>query len=536
MRRPAASFALAACAAAAMSCGGAETSLLDLRGLDITYGFLALVDADGHPTRLTAPFGIRDERLVFGSLPVISLVGGESNFVLIGFDDSDVERSAGGFQLMRASEIAAHLSPPPNIPQREQKVNGTVLTRGLPEGAKLYSGALNTGLIDLAPADEYRETIFREISLEFPIDAEYCRVPEQTPLGPFTDQVNAFSRALSVKPNVHEMRWLDPQRLFVATWTGVAVLEPGQLLEPGTQVLLLSEGEPTPIEGEIVFSGDVDPSTRSSTISTLALVGANMTEKGSSKIWEIEIRGTDLFLRNQPETMQLLIGEIAILHDGRQFVTSNRGEIYSRNPDTGILTPFVTLPTAVTPELQYTHLRAVDDERYPMIAATQGRVHLYDDVSGRFTYVELYQGGAGALDRLDFNLLRTSHTPDGELEIWAGAERNSLFRKIGSNDWEKLSLQFPPRFFPCVVSDDDTGELYYPGIWWDAALTRDYAHLIPKECSALIQVRRSDLCVSVLPQHDLPVQNTRDYLVGIDALEGHLAVGGDHGRTYRSAW
>lgn len=535
MRRVAASFALAAAGWAAIACAGSETSNVELLGLNLDYGFLVILDGDGNPTRLTAPFGIEGDRLIFGSLPVITFVGGESSFVLVGFDDTDAAASAGGFQRERASEITAVLKAPPNIPQREEKAAGGVLTRGLPEGTKLFSGALLTGLIRLENADQYREKILGAVTLEFPIEAEYCRIPKETLLGPFTDQVDAFTGALSAKPNVHQMFWLDPRRLFVATWTGVAVLEPGQPLQPGSRALTLAEGMPTPIAGLRVFAGDVDPRTRSSTISTRALIAGNNPDTRLSKIWELEIRGTSIALVRETEQPNP-IGEISILYDGRQLVSSDEGRIFERDPNTGALTLIYELDTFVLKEEQIVHLRAVDDDRYPMIAATQGRVHLFDTQSGRFTYEELSQEGVGALDKLDFNLLQAGPNAGGALEFWAGGERDTLFRKIGAGNWERIHLQFPPRFFPCVAHDEESGALYYPGIWWKSAFTRDYIHLIPKECTAVVQVRREDLCVSVLQQDELDVEFTDDYLTAIDALEGHLAVGGDHGRTYRSAW
>lgn len=524
---------LIAAAAALEHCASPETSRLEIGGLNLEYGFLIIFDADDQPTRVTPPFGIEGSAVAFGELPAITFSDDEKKFVLVTLDDALIARDEPAFVVARAREITSALKAP-EVRKRVDLPGDDGREIALPEGAGLFTGELGSGVIRLSAEEQLRETIARSVTIALPVDPEYCRVAGETPLASFTGEDPAFARVFMPAGHVNAIKFLDDERVLALTWNGAAILHRGQRLDPGPNTLLLIDPPPEANRGLRMQKVAIDPTTLTSSV-TRVLAGARDPATLQSELVELEIRGDVITLLDR-RPLAFPFGDVAILRNGRQIISGYGGELYERNPRTRQLTFAIRLATHYENEEWPTHLLATDDDQYLLIASTQARVHVFDSTSMSFDYEELQQAGLASFDDLDFALLAAAHTPNGELEIWAGAERASLYRRIGSQGWRKIDFEYPPRFLDCEGADDDTGEPQYLGGWNAAVLTENYLHIIAFDCSALLQVRRDDLCVSVLPRGADAIGPTRAFSFTIDARHNAIAVGGLYGIVYGATW
>lgn len=68
---------------------------------------------------------------------------------------------------------------------------------------------------------------------------------------------------------------------------------------------------------------------------------------------------------------------------------------------------------------------------YPIAGGSRARIHLYEARTEDWAYEHLLQVGLSAAEPLEFEAIAGGTTPGGTLELWAGANRGYLFRKLG---------------------------------------------------------------------------------------------------------
>src|SRR6185503_1380202 len=83
-----------------------------------------------------------------------------------------------------------------------------------------------------------------------------------------------------------------------------------------------------------------------------------------------------------------------------------------------------------------TRLVATGDEAHPLLVSTKGRLHLLDANTGRWEYESPIQDGLAVAEPYKFEALAAVRTPSGQLELWAGAQRGHLLRRIGAGVFE----------------------------------------------------------------------------------------------------
>jgi hypothetical protein len=85
---------------------------------------------------------------------------------------------------------------------------------------------------------------------------------------------------------------------------------------------------------------------------------------------------------------------------------------------------------------------------------------------------------------------------DGD-ELWVAGE-GGYFGRILDSIWSEPELPYPPELAPCGVREDTTGHILIDDPMIGAAIDGAFVYLQPQSCSALLRVRRRDLCVSAI--------------------------------------
>jgi hypothetical protein len=522
----------ALCAAALLSCSKPEVTRVELTPLAFDYGFLVMLDSLGKPTRVSTSFGYSDGELRFGTLPVIELQDAEHSFVLVTLRRERFEEL--GLLPERPQQLEVQKAPPPEVPKPRHRDHESTLLLAVPADAGLYFGEVREGMITFVEREETRAEITANITLEIPIDPEYCRIPDQSSLdllGPDPYVMQEFSIEEQSVAHFDQLEWLDEQRFLALTWMDMVVIEAGAPVVPGPHALRLLEEQPTAQEGLRLVRFAIDPRTRDSSVLRILVVGAELKEK-YSKVWELELRDGALSLLTETSTAGEMT-DVVILEDGSEWFGLRGGVLLKRDAATGELHD---IPLEVFEgDVGWTRLLALDDAELPLLVTTQTRAHLYHRDIDRFLHEILLQEGAAAGDPIDFGALAVDRSSDGKLDIWLGGERGALFRYLGGVGWRRVTLNYPPRILNCGARED-SGEYVYPGRFSGAAISRDYVHLILTDCNAILQVRRSDQCVSLVTRGDVELMPVQQKTKSVAAREGSLVAGTLGNQIFRSVW
>lgn len=528
------------------ACDSRVVTRLDLGALDVQYGFMVVLDAGRAPTRVTAPFGLEGGVLRFGSLPAVELEAGERSMVVVALDDAALSAGVGGFEPARASELGVAIQAPPPAPAILGDSPG-VKVAAIPPGARwLVADVEAGGDAPLEPLDSASQGLREQLALTVPVDPEHCRVPGQTASSPYTSTERVFAglpagRGTRVANGIRDLVRLDPERHVIMTLTHVAVVELGRALElehlvelPGTNLL-----DPAAIGAEAIA---LDPlPTQDGRVRIVVVGSVPQTEAHplppDGRIWELTVDGSSIAV-SATEVVEDTPTAVAIAADGSTFVGLLGGRVTSWARGAPAPGEVTQLEKYYFDGRDRTHLLSTGDLETPILAGTRGRLHLYDRSANRWRYEMLFQDGFASGELLDFLALAVAprQSEDEPLELWAGAQRGNLFRKVEGTAWERVTPSYPPRFEPCGQIDPERGEVVFQERFLDAMITDRYVHLTLLACSAVLQLRREDRCASLLGAPTEGVARTVEDLYGIDASEGRVVVGGAWGRMFTATW
>lgn len=514
---------------ATLACSDPEPTRADLSQLSFDYGFLVILDDTGTPTRVLPPFGYSGHELSFGTLPVVELGPRENSYILVTLERAELEPL--GFLAPRARELEARLEAPPDPVRRDPRETGDVLSLPVPETADLYFGEVSRGAVELTLREDVYPRIATSVTLQIPIDAEYCRIPNQSKMevfGPGEYILQGFTAEEGSVAHFDQLEWLSDGNLLALTWMNILLVKEGEPLTPGPRALRLLETVPTAREGVRTVRFAIDPRTKADPVKRILVVGAAL-DFDLSKIWEVELRGEELVLVTETSTIGELT-DVAILDDGSEWFGARGGKILRRN--SGELEP-ISLDI-IQGDVGAPRFLVLNDPVRPLLVTTQTRAHFLDPVTQRFESTTLLQEGAAAGDPIDFVAVAAGRDPSGGLEIWIGGERGAIFRHLNGS-WKRMSFVYPPRIFNCGARAD-SGEFVYTERFTGAALSSDYLHLVMSECNAILQVRRSDQCVSILSRNDEILAPIAQKSKSVAAREGSVVVGTLGGQIYRSDW
>lgn len=502
------------------ACSGPSTARFDLATIELDFGFLAILDDADRVKRVTAIFGLENGELAFGEIPTLELDRGEpEQIVLVAMSAEELAGGYPGFEPARASQLGVSLMVPEV--RGFEKEEGYFQRGELPAAARAHLAELST---DEVSFHSIESSILRGmVAIEVPVDPEYCRVPGQSPLQPFAGSADPFED-LSPRPfpDIRAVRWLDADRALVMTPTTIAVVRWKTPVEDGPGVLTLTDDRLRAV-----------PASRLAidTAASRALIAGS--DGFRSLIWELEIRGEEL-VEISRQVHDMVLTDVAVLTGGEQIVAARDGFLFRRQPGTGELTLFEQLPSSQTALDNSVLLLAIDDPNTPLLAATPSNLHLYSAQTAQFSTQTLLAEGVNAFVPLTFTALAQGRSASGELELWAGAQLGYLFRRRDGG-WTRVNLNYPDRFLPCADGRNSSGKIEFSGRFSAAAVDENYLHLGLSSCSAVVQVRRLDSCVSLLvPEHEV-VGDTS----GIRAVEvnDHRLIAGELGESlYGSSW
>lgn len=494
-------------------CSGPSIARLELSSIELDYGFFAVLHGVDRVKRVIPPFGLEDGELIFGAPPALELDPDSSEqVVLVAMTAEDLANSYLGFEVVRAEELAMTVDAASGS---FESAKGTIQRGRIPETARTFEVELEGEEASLEPID--RSRLDRLFAMHVPVDPEYCRVPDQSPLEPFTGVERPFQGLVrSGSEAILAVRWLDDDRALVLTYGAIAVVRRGTPLDVGP--------------GFVALPGFLPKKLALDATGARALVLGRSGIAGSA-IWAFEVRGDALSALSRHEHPELELEDAAILHDGRQIIAQLGGDLYERDPATGALVAFEQLPRSAA-EDDPVSLLALDDPQHPLVATTSSRLHLYSAREQTFSTSVVSAPGLLGIEVLSFSSLAQGRTAEGGLEIWAGAQYGTLFRfrELG---WQNVRIGFPPRFSSCPTFES-SGATMFSGRITSAALDPSYLHLGLSTCSPVLQVRRGDHCVSLLaPENGV---HDGDGTSAIDVRNHRLIRGSLDGSLFSSSW
>jgi hypothetical protein len=444
--------------------------------------FLLAVEEDQQPVEvigsaiLTAqtPMSRREltsnpDRLVLISIPV--------------GPDARIHDDVPGFEATDSSNLRLEIAPPPGLPARFEENRTAVMRTALPTDAAVLTARTNSERFE---ADVTIEAVIRKrMSLLATFDPEHCRPPTLGPLRPFS----LASAILGEEGTLHSAAWIDDELAALGSGQRVVVAkrgEPFRLPEPG-------EFSPEAISASAPeFGLGEDPKvfhllTRGSRSNTLHLVGAidGTGPVGTPRGFAVELR-TDASGIVGVDTTTITpasLVKVATHTGGLAIAIGYGGMSMLIVPEVSRTSPFAAPGAENWPRA----LIGTDDPERPFLATTRGHVHEFNTSTRSWES----SSPSSVLDTR-YMSLASGRDEAGEEEQWIGGEDGTLFRRTGGGPWIPVRLRVPPRFRPCVATAVPLGDITAMGI------EGGYLYLASSGCDAVLVVRRSDLCTSVL--------------------------------------
>lgn len=511
-------------------CSSREVVRLEIGSLEIERGFLVVVGGNNEPKYLSELFGISGGEVTFGRLPNFETDVPEDSALVVTVELSELEEKIDYFERSRIDELAVEIGGPPEklIYVEERRafrhkfLDSTVVYEFSDSGAAVEG-------------DEDTREILNKISLLSPIEPENCGPQELGELVDFTArselEIPPEKELRDQYANFADTIYIDENRVLARSGLGLYLARRGERFRsvPGGYGL----------RGTAIYAEDIQKDVTSNFHYLTMTLDPRPQPLGASRAWigagEYNSLGleeglmigaivTEDGVELSPEKKILERPPLGFAHDAegniavrtnseRVFVVPAMGEIIEL-PSLEI--PFPSFPTSMI---------HTGDRRYPWLLGSAGRVHLYDSETNRFD-MTMIPGTRGR--SVDLNGLVAARTPEGELELWAMGEGGLVVRKRGAGPWENVRLVMPPRYADCA------GGGVFPDLVLEAPLDKaaaagDHFYVTTRGCEAVLRVRRSDACVSLVKLADREIEKVsgRD-LQTLDYLEGHLLVGGEN--------
>lgn len=487
------------------ACRGAEVTVLDLAAVE-GAAFLVF-DRPGRPLRIDGPLVVEAGRLRSGRLPALQLETSADRLLLVTFDLARLAREVPGFYPAEAPQL--RLGGPTDEPTGEVRVTEWRPARALASVSTIEPGS--SALVPRGWED------LPELSLGVPRDPEHCR--------PSWSWLSAFDGASGRIP----MRAGSPRiqsagrGKALLVWRDLHLLERGRPFTagPGTWVEASTLGPPG-VEDARVVAARVDPSRSGEPQRVWTAVSGRRFDGGAAA-WLVELRLEQGGLTRVSSSTIALVGEgvddLDVDGEGRVML-SHRGRVWLRAPDGVVSVSDLSLADGGG---RSNRIGATGLASRPIVASTDGRVHIYLASTQRWIPIDLERPSNIRAFVWSFAFLR------GPTEWWASGSRASLFRTFDGEDWSLLRPELPPRFEACGIREA-SGRLGTDRTF--SGLGGDQRHLfvVARDCAALLAVRRTDLCTSLLGRDDGPPEAQPEALGFADLAmgEGELwVVSGD---------
>ena len=505
------------------SCSEREVVRFDLSATGFDYGFLVLLDAGGVPLRVSDGFGVVDGAVSFGSLPAFELEAGEAAAQFVGVASADLNRAVSAFDPQRAEAITLAVGRPPVAPSIDR--GGTIATLAVPATSTVLDVDLDGGGALAAAADH---VTLMQLTLTVPLNPDRCSDNQAfTHFGARRDviplQVGTATLAGRDR-DVNDLIPLSADQVLVLARRAVAIVSRGD--QPGA-------GRYDPVgPSSILTVYDFDQQARQTRamaleadndgdgVRRLIVVGDNAN--GDGAIWDLALSAAGLQMigtstiaaATRPERLW----DITIDHRGRHIVTGEVGTVLVREPPAVHFAPAPRLPTDKSTRIVMAtgvdarpHLAGVDD----------GRLFEGDLVSG--LWEEHPVGGRAE----SVHLLAIDLTDNAE-EVWVAGWKGLLLRRLGRDPWQTIEPAFPVAYEPCTAGGGELPKVI-GGDLEGVTLDDEHAYVLSENCNAVLRLRRSDLCSSVVTLADAAVGPPEFEGGALVSDFGSLFIGQDQG-------
>lgn len=475
---------------------------------DLDLVFPVVVDALGEPRSVLAPLSIRGG-VVSPSDPTLLPVDLErETLVLVGLTAGALADAEPAFIVDRITDVELRRGAPPEA--STWRASAGLADLPIPSSAVLL--ALEDGA--LAPASSaITDALVARLAVTVPIDPEHCGAGLPSELRAF----GAEGELLPGAPDggaIDRVVRIDEDRVIGVTRFGgvLHVFTRGGAIGPAL-VLPAAPGGLAEANG-LAF----DEATQRVIVAGRVVTCGEAPGCELGTVWEVSIGAEGL---EGAETSTRAAGHeltsVAVDRLGRTIVTGTDGLVFVRDRGSSA---FVRAPSLPTHEprgerADLDHVIALVGPGAMHALAGVFRIFSGDVTVPNVDFEEL-AGLAGQTTR--FRSL--AEAPDGEL--WVVSRPSALLRGRVGEGFTRVEPRLPPSYAPCV---DQTGEA--PIEWRAVALDDRHAYVVT-ECSALLRIRRSDLCTSVVTRPGGQVTSS-DALLHVTSDDRGVVVSGARG-------
>lgn len=528
------------------------------------YGFFVTYDEAGVLERVTEVFGLGPGGFTFGSGSAGTLEAGEDGAALITFPRVSLAAVVPSFDPSMERRISARLDPPPPSLRRAELGAELAVELALPRtDSRIYLPGLEGGGAPLVPGAEdgaavtdprliaLARSAAQQITLVVPVDHERCGVAGGLSLEAFASTADALEPLDEAGLNRDFIRVvrIDAERALAMSATHVILqrrglplerlpAQPGPPGQPGQQGSYFARADFRP-PGEAPFLTDVALDRRVTADGAMiaTTLGHYHYPSGPvTTIWELAIRGDRLQVVSTA-TVPMMLRSVSIDDSGARVFAGDDGDVMISRPGrTGLdRLPSLPIPEALT-SLRV-RIRFTGDPDTPLLAGSGGQLHLFDAASESWrsravTVEELGLGRAGDPDE-PVPTLDALLSLDGGAELWGAGSLGALYRRRRGEDWTRVELLPPPDYSPCSRPARDYPEARITDRIDDLAGSGEHLYLSIRGCSAVIEVRRGDLCARAIGVGGAPPGPfERGDLQALGLHEGALAVAGERGLLY----
>ena len=530
--------------AAALACGCDDRAVVELAGVSYDYAFAVFLRSDGAPSSVSPVLGAGAglERRLELALPPE-----ERRFALLLFDDAELRRAVPHFDPGRAVELALEIATPPHRAEVDTELRGAPsrTRHRLPGPTRVLLGEVQAGLREasgLEPLTLADSGLAEALTLVAPVALAPCDLPGQSPLVTFASEpapLAALEAQRGLRLYTQQVLWIDDERaLVVGTWM-LAVVTRGASVAPSER-LILSVEDPASRGYVHISRAHIAPMAPGASRREILFVGGwpgTAEHEAYGKVWRAWLGPEGLtFDGALLELPDVFLLGVAMTPDGREAVVVGAGGRAFRraHPEAEIVED-----GRIGGGLAANRVTHTGDLERPFLAATRGTLHHWDARSRAWSVgTQLASNLLGGPESLTIYGLSAHRSAAGEIEAWAVGTGGMMARLQGiTREWAFVrELAYPTAFGPCGSTQGTGGPVELARSLSDVTLDDTHVFIAPSDCSAVLQVRRSDLCTSLIaPEGEAPQFSARG-MKAVDVRPGALVALTAGGEVMISTW
>ena len=536
-------------AAAAAGCASAEVLLpLDLSEAPSGVGFMVVLGPDRAVRAVEGPFGIEDGALSFGARPQVRLPEGGGAIALVVPLDALVAAvpgfTAGDLPSVRLGPTAPAAPALLTSGRVEQEVPR-------PDDTRYWRGDAATAARAVGPAEVADDLAALKLTAAY--DPESCRPPGTGVLTPYGGVSEPLGE-LGAPPFFGSLRdvvivddILDSGRTlhFAKALLALGFESSGMFLftrgRPLTRadhagpppravfsVLDLLGPQPGSADIEAVAIDPTSPldARRVAVVATASDRAVDPEVVTSALLWMSLTQDGLTLVRTGTVTTGPRLRDVSFAPDGRWMLTADRGVAYFGAPGAEVPVPGRYAEPIAAEARRGTW--TPDPER-PWVITARSALYTYFETIQRW----VAQPVRGQVDENLYFIGLAAADVGGRTEVWTGGAGGLLYASRGGGEFEFVSPATPPRLGGCTQQPGEARPLYVQDVS-DVAIDGERVFLLPDDCTAIMQVRLTDGCSSLLTLEGLEVLAANRVLRGLDLRDGRLVAVGRDGKVWEA--